>query len=90
MDGKGCDCSGKLTRWNTTVNLETLINSQKRTKVSRPMMGPLDNQIVGSKSVTGIWGAEVRHLEDSTHSSNQHFYGAKIRKCHSVVRYLNN
>ena len=32
MDGKGCDCSGTLTRWNTTVNLETLINSQNEPK----------------------------------------------------------
>ena len=52
-------------------------------------MGPLDNQIVGSKSVTGIWGAEVRHLEDSTHKV-QDFYGIYTRKFHSVVRYLNN
>ena len=66
MDGKGCDCSGTLTRRNTTVNLEILINSQNEPKY-RDQHGTTRQSNRRIQIGTVVWETEVRHLEDSTH-----------------------
>ena len=66
MGWKRLRCSGTLTRKNTTVNTDILINSQSRMKYC-DQHGTTRQPNRRIQIGTVVWETEVRHLEDSTH-----------------------
>ena len=88
MDGKGCDCSGTLTRRNTTVNLETLINSQNEPKY-RDQHGttrqPNRRIQIGSRDMGGR-GEAFRRLNSLYQSAFLRCKYPKVSLCSEVFK----